>query len=374
MHNSIDQILYRSISQSFYQRHAGLFLFLFLLLFGIHPSFADALRFHYALAHSILTDGLFCLVALLVWLLYVFKTVHFIYQLLKKESYDFIFLMNELPGAKRFKHLLRVNSILLLPAAMYSLLLIVVGIREHLPGGPIATVLVVIALDLLAAFCSLILLKKAKGIQQIKRRRSSFRLFNNLFGFLLRFVFNRQFVSLLIVKLLSFTALYFFSGIDSTVFEDRMLWLLLITSLIGHSVLVYRNFHFMETELSIYRTLPLTSTTILASLFALYWVLLIPECWALRGIVLIQHQAIDYLWMILSGPSLLLLLHALLYSRDMTMGEYLQLLFGVWIVCIFFSLSANHWLLPLICISAAIVIFRTSWRGYEKDAGPSPTA
>jgi hypothetical protein len=368
MQNPVDRILYRTISQSFYRQHAGVFLFLFFLLFGIHPSFGDALRFHYALAHSIITDSLFFLVALFVWLLYTFKTVHFVYQLLKKESHDFIFLMNALPVSTRINHLLRVNGMLLMPAALYALLLVVVGIREKSTGGAMAAVLITGVLIVLATLGSLALLTKAKGIQQVSQRKPGPRLFINLFGFVLRFVFNRQFVALLIVKSLSFAALYFFSEIDSNVFEDRMLWLLLITSLIGHSVLVYRNFHFMEQELSIYRNLPLKSTVVLASLFAVYCVLLIPEAWALRGAIVIQHRAVDYIWMILTGPAMLLLLHALLYTRDMNIGEYLQLLFGVWIVCIFFSLSANHWILPLVCITAAVVIFRISWREYEKNA------
>jgi hypothetical protein len=71
--------------------------------------------------------------------------------------------------------------------------------------------------------------------------------------------------------------------------------------------------------------------------------------------------------MLITGPGLLLLLHSLLYTEDMNMEEFLKLLFGVWIVLVLFSLSQNHWLIPLISILFGSIIFLMSYRNYEKN-------
>ena len=68
----------------------------------------------------------------------------------------------------------------------------------------------------------------------------------------------------------------------------------------------------------------------------------------------------------LTGPPLLLLIHSLLYSEDNKMEEFLALLFGIWVVFIFFSLSDNRWLMPLIAAVFSFIIFYLSYYRYEK--------
>jgi hypothetical protein len=161
--------------------------------------------------------------------------------------------------------------------------------------------------------------------------------------------------------------LYFFVRTEASVFEERMLWMLYLTSLIGHSVIVYKNFHFMEGDLSFYRNLPFSGFSTLLSLLSVYIILLLPEVWALRALIINQNNAAEYVWMVLTGPSLLLLLHSLLYTEDMGMEEFLKLLFGVWVVFVFFSLSRNHWILPTICFVFSPIIFLMSYYKYEKN-------
>lgn len=147
-----------------------------------------------------------------------------------------------------------------------------------------------------------------------------------------------------------------------------MLWLLYITILIGHSIIVYKNFHFIEAELNFYRNLPVRNLVTLLSLLGVYTIILLPEAWALRGVIINHGNAKDFIWMILTGPSLLLLLHCLLYTEDMKMEEFLKLLFGIWIVFVFFSLSRSHWLIPAIAITFSTIVFLMSYYKYEKNS------
>ena len=365
--NTINKILNHSIAGPFYRQHAGAFLFLFFILFGIQPSFNDALKTHYAFITGILTSINFFFIVLLCWILYVVKTILFFRSCLQKESYDFLYHLNALNAVKRFLLLLRLNSKLLAPVSFYGLFILGVAIKDDLLLSGSTVALLIIILHLATTLIGYIFLQKAKALQQVVKKNELFPMPKTLFGFVLKFIFQRQFIPLLILKLISFSCLYFFVRTEPSVFEVRMLWQLYITSLIGHSMIVYKNFHFMEAELSFYRNMPVRGALTLLSLLGVYTIILLPEAWALRGLIINHGNASDYAWMILTGPSLLLLLHSLLYTEDMGMEEFLKLLFGVWIVMVSFSLSKNHWILPVICFVFATIIFFISYDKYEKN-------
>lgn len=367
--NPISNILFRSITQPFYRQNAGLFLFLFFLLFGTQPSLYHILTFHYALIKSVLNLDSFFFLTLAVWALYAFKVIFFITGCLKKESYDFIFGMNEVDAVKKIWYLFRMMVLLLAPALLYGMVVITIAVKEKLWTGASVVLLSMIVLLFLTIYIIYLIWEKSKGLQELSKSKITLPVIIpvSLFRFCLRFIFQRQFLALLITKLLSFSIIYFFTRIESQLFENRMLWFIFITALIGHSFIIYRVFHFIEQDLGLYRNMPVKTTLLLLTLFLLYCILLLPEAWALLGVAINQHNWQDYGWMLLTGPSLLLLINSLLYTEDMKMEEFLKLLFGIWIVFILFSLSKNHWLIPLICILFGAIIFLMSYRRYEKD-------
>jgi hypothetical protein len=366
--NIIGIILQRSIAAPFYRRHAGFFLFVFFLLFGLQPNFKQTLEFHYVIINGISGSSRFFLIASAIWLAYVLKTIHFFNGCIKNDAYNFLQHLNAVSAGKRFFQLLLLQLQLLAPVLCYGLAAVVIGVINHHIAGGLAVAFFLTGLCVFTTAAANFILKKTKAdILNIVLPSLPFHFPNNLFSFLLRFIFNEQFIVLLVLKLATFSCLYFFAKTDAQVFEDRMLWLLYLTSLIAHSILIYRNQHFMETKMSFYRNLPVRPLTTLLSLLGVYIIVLIPELWALKGVAIQQHAVMEYIWMILTGPSLLLLLHCLLYTEDMKMEGFLQLLFGVWIVTIFFSLSSNRWVLPLICLGMAVIVFLTSYYRYEKN-------
>jgi hypothetical protein len=365
----IVQVINRSVVQPFYRQHAGLFLFLFFLMFGIQPTAQEAFRTHYYLMHLILTSGNFFLLAIIIWLIYTIKILLFSRNCLQKEAYDFIYQLNALPAQSRFLILLRSAILLMAPVTCYGLATIYVAIREQLVLAEIFVLLAIVLLHLFLILNTMQLLNGGKAIQEVKKTSPLFPLPKAFFGFVLRGIFRNQWVTVLIIKLLSFFSLYLFTNIDSPLFENRVLWLIFLTSLIGHSFLIFRNFNFIETELQFFRNMPQAQVTTFFSLFFIYTILLLPEMWALRGVSMVQDQSWEYLWLVLTGPTFLLLLHVLLYSESMKIEEYLKLLFGVWIVFFFLSFSSWHWLLPLICTLFSAAIFFTSYYQYEKKVG-----
>ncbi len=364
--NSTTNILQRSIVAPYYRRNSGFFLFIFFLLFGLYPNFKQTMELHYVFINGISSSLDFFFIAFLVWLLYSFKTIHFFNGCVKNKGYNFLQHLNAVSTCKRFFQLLFVELLLLAPVVCYGLAVIIIAFINHHFAGGVAVLCTLLFLCTFTTVIAFFLLQKTKGAA-FKIASPSFHLPGNLFSFLLKYIFNEQIVVLLVLKLITFSCLYFFAKTDAQVFEDRMLWLLYLTSLVGHSIIIYRNQHFMETNMSFYRNLPVKPMATLLSLLGVYIIVLLPEIWALKGVAIEQHAVMNYVWMILTGPAMLLLLHCLLYTEDMKMEGFLQLLFGVWIVMMFFSLSSNRWLLPLICLGMALFIFFTNYYRYEKN-------
>ncbi len=363
--NVIDQLLRRSITEPFFKQHAGLFLFSFFILFGIQPSAVDVLQFHYSLILSILDSVSFFLIALGVWVMYTIKMNLFVRASLKKEAFDFIYLLNGVEEGLHLRALIRMIVMMMFPVLVYGFVLVIVGTGHHLWLAVLAVIVAMLLLIGLSVFNIRKMIRNGKANQLMQKNRwGSLR--PGLFSFLLQFVFRKQFITLLILKTVSFTALYFFAKTDSQVFEGRMLWLLFITVLTGHGIIIYRNFQFMENELFFYRNLPVRRMHTLLSLWGIYCLLLIPEFWALKGIIIIQHDPEQFGWLLVTGPAVLLLIHSLLYSDDLKMEDFLALLFGIWVVFIFFSLSTMKWLMPLIAGTIGTVVFCLSYYRFEK--------
>lgn len=365
--HTIARILNRSVASPYYRQHAGLFLFLFFILFGTQPSFVDAVQFHYAIIKSILSSGTFFIIAVGVWLVYGLKTVHFFYTTIHKDAYLFLQQLKAIRVKRRIVYLFHLQTLLFAPVWVYGLIVLFIAFKEQLYINGLLVLLAIATISLLCTWLFYYILNKS-SLSFLQGKNIFKPLPQNLFSFLLRFIFGEQLVALFIVKLISFFCLYSIAKLETGLYEDRILWLVYITALIGHCIIIYKNHHFIETRLSFYRNMPVKPVTILLSLAAVYVILLLPEIWALKGVAIYQHQLQDYMWMVLTGPSLLLLLHCLLYTDDMKMDNFIQLILGIWIVTIFFSLSANRWMLPIIFLVMAAIVFYTSYYNYEKKA------
>jgi len=343
-----------------------MFLFAFFILFGIQPSAWHIVQFHYAVIASILNLSLFYIIALTVWGLYLIKYVLFIRSAFRKEAYDFLYQLLSLEKKSIYWLMLQLNMVLMAPVIVYGLLILVAGMNEGRIVAGAAVLASVGTLILIGTGYSIYLLNKALGNQAAIRSRWQYVFRPGIFTIILRFVFTAQFASLAILKILSFFSLYFLSRSDPGLFEDRMLWLVYITVLVGHGSIIYKNFQFTEGSLRFLRNMPLKPANILVSFIGVYAVLLIPEFWALKGVWLTQQALQEYLWMLLTGPAVLILMHCLQYGEDMKMEELIKLFFGIWVVFIFFSLSSNRWIIPVIGYGASVIIFKISYYSYEK--------
>ncbi len=365
--NSISSILYRAIVAPFYKQIAGAVYFLFFVLLGIQPGFKQALQTHYYIIRSI-ADNLAALgIFVVLCLLYSLKCISFYASRVAKNEYLFLQVINSIPFSKRIPGFAFISVLLLSPVLLYTSGIVVVCIWSQQWPNAITPVL----------FAILLLVLTMLSFDRLNRNPALFKEISlprlvalpaRLWPFMLRYIFHEQFLALVILKLVSFCCLYFFVITDARVFEGRMLWLIYTLVLAGHCVIIYKTFYFLEHKLSFYRTLPLYLPRILAAFLLCYLVLLLPEFWALRALALQHHQVYEYICMLLAGPAILSLLHVLLYTDDFKIDGYLSLVFLVWILFFFLSFAENKWLLPVIALTGAGIVFYTSFRNFEKRA------
>ncbi len=366
MNTSIIRLLHRSVISPYYKQYAGFFLFLFFVLFGTQRSFEDAVLFHSAIMNTILTSKMFFAIAMTFWLLYSLKVLHFIYSTVNKTQYLFLQVLHSLSYTKRFSYIFYQQAILLLPVTIYFLFVIVFGLYHQHYISVAGIILIGLLLWLLSAVIAVQLLKTAGNNHTVGITQKVIRIFpNNLIGFILKFCTQHIFSSLATIKLISFFCLYGLARLDNEVYEQRILWMIYISVLVGHGVIVYKIHEFTETGLTILRNMAYPIIKIILSLLAVYTILLIPEIWALKSIATHQNQIVDYSWLIIFGPCFLLLLHSLLYTDQQKLEHYFSLLFGIWIVFVFFSLSPNRWLMTGFAVLLALICFYTSYYKYQ---------
>jgi hypothetical protein len=127
----------KTLVRSFYLQHAGFFLFLFIVFFGIvAPS--QQLAYHYALIRGILEAPVFLALVAFTWLLYAGKVVQFVFRVLDSREGLFVCRLRSLPPVRCLRLLLRIQHRLFLPVSGYAL--IIVGVAIHRGAWVIASV------------------------------------------------------------------------------------------------------------------------------------------------------------------------------------------------------------------------------------------
>ncbi|GAB3429221.1 hypothetical protein GCM10027516_36330 [Niabella aquatica] len=338
-----------------------------LVFFGIQPNFKTAVATHYYIMVSIISNPLALTGYAFIFTLYFLRCYFFIRTTLSQEAFSFNKILNRLSPAERFPFLLPVATALLLPVLLYSICIVAVAItsRHYFYAGA----------GCLALFVSIggLTLLFSKGLSYASghsflNQWLKIKITPGLVQQLGSFLLQKQIKVIFFLKAICFVLLYFLVIKTNSLFDRRMLWLVYTLGITSHYIIIYKCFYFLENELSFYRVLPLKITRIMASLFAVYCMLYLPEMWALRAMGLIHHDWSAYILMILLAPALMVLLHALLYMDELNLNDYLPMAFGCWLVCFFAGFTNIQWLLLAIIILLSILVFVRFFRKFEKKA------
>jgi ABC-type multidrug transport system fused ATPase/permease subunit len=366
------KILFKTIVKPFYKENAGVFIFLFTMMFyivGVVDG-AGLFAYHYSLIIGMLSSYTFLLLVFVVWLLYAAKCTAFVSATLYKPEYAFLDIYNRLSKVKRFRLFLATEAWLLLPVLLYALLIVIAGCYNHLFLPILFVIVYILLLCITAAAWFAYLLNNTNKNQSVAWRKLKVLPQLSLlpyFVILIRFVANKQKNLWLGIKLFTCGVLYLIARNNTPADLDTSTAFLFFNfGILANGVLVYRIRAFEETYLNFYRGLPVSLVKRFLQYSRTYLVLFIPECITTAALTPKHLRYADALNFMLCGFSLLVLMNSITFLHDFKMKDYLKILLLLFFVLFAFMVTIGFTFLYMLFFILAIAFFA---RGYYKFEG-----
>jgi hypothetical protein len=363
-------ILVKSFVKPFYRQHAGLFVFIFIALFGAVGMVdgAGLLAFHISLAQSMLNNFSILILVLFIWLLYAKKTEQFTVNILRRKDFSFLQLLSRMESKKLFGLLAWINFLLFLPIVFYMTVIFCVSIYTNALKFSLLP-LIFLALLILSCAAWNFFQIQHPGDSTGRRKRMKISKSGEMpyWSLLIRYVINDKKILFTGIKIYSCVVLYLMV-INQTLVEYDLSMILLFFSLgiLGHGLLIYQIRNLEETRLSFYRTVPRSLMNRFLQYALVYVVLLIPEFITLSLLTPKYLFYKDAIMFILLGYGLLLFLNSLLFIRFFRIKDYLKIMLSIFLIIYFCILTAS---LPLFCaflLVSSVAIFQTRYYLFER--------
>jgi len=333
-------VINKTLVRSFYLQHAGFFLFLFIVFFGIVvPS--QQVAYHYALIRGILEAPGFLLLVAIAWLLYAGKVVQFVFRVLDSPEGLFLCRMRCLAPATCYRLLLWVQHRMFLPVSGYAVIIAGVAIRRGAWAEAMAVLLFVAGICGVSAILYYRRLRYPGMVSEWGSRRltgARGHRYVPYWSILLRFLATRNGWLLVGVKVFSCGLLYLLLRLQTPEDYDlRAVYFTWCMALFGHSILLLRCQRLEVGGLLFYRALPVSLAGRLGQYGLFCLLLLLPEMLVLGWMTPNPIRIIDVLELVVTGYSLLLLVNGCLLVIPLRVSDFLKLwlvLLGIWYGCV----------------------------------------
>jgi len=329
--------LNKTLIRSFYLQHAGFFLFLFIVFFGIvAPS--QQLAYHYALIRGMLEAPVFLILVAFAWLLYAVKVSQFVFRVIDSPEGLFLCHLRRFEPGQCYLVLLRVQHVLFLPVSGYALAVVGVALYR---GAWVVAVIVVSYLGLICGVAAMLYYRRLgypgvfrERARSVSRRRPHVR----YWGILVRFLIQDNRWFLVGIKLFSCGLLYLLLRQQTPEDYDlRAVYFTYCVALFGHGILLFRCRRLESGRMMWYRALPVALWKRLGQ-YVLFWLLLLaPEMLILGWMTPNPIRFIDALELGITGNSLLILVSCCQMVIPLRVSDFLKLwlvLFGIWYGCV----------------------------------------
>ncbi|MBA3648122.1 MAG: hypothetical protein H0W62_06160 [Chitinophagales bacterium] len=362
----VSKVLNRVIVAQFYQRNAGLFLFLFILLFGVVHG-EEVLYYHLTLIYAMLDSNLFMAVIFIVWLLYGLKCAQFTTKSLSEPENSFINVIACLSKREQLLALINLQWLLFLPVLIYTLFIISVGIYTKCFGQ----VLLVIAYNFLLCGLSAVFYRYKiqhpdSGKSLIRFPFLTIKIPKNYPAFFITYLLNELKIIFIVTKFFSATVLIaFLNGFFINVNDSRIPFLGFLLGIIAHCMLVFEFRKFEETRLNFSRNLPISRGKRFLSMAMVYTVVLLPEIIILITSIPTIISAINFILLAVFGISTLLFLHCLLYWPIRDTEVFLKYVFGTFSILFFLILYKAYVAIISMLLLISLLIFFLRYYRYE---------
>lgn len=360
----LTNILVKVFARGFYQVHAPILLFLFFIMVGCVPGNMQ-LTYHKSLMLAMCSSPLMLGLVLGGWLVYVFKSWHYVTGQLFAADKQFLFYSSTSINRKaQLKSWYYTQAAILAPITIYAVLAIGVGISNHYYLFP-AVILIFFAVLIYcsAAIYTATLNRLVDGSNQTLLLKMSGKWRKPYFSLYIYHVFDKLKVQYFITKGLSWviiTALFYLFADVRT--DMRVAGIAILSVITAHVVLIFEERRFEETRLSFSRNLPYSRLQLFVNFIGVYFFLLLPECvWLFT-----RFNPLMAMELLLFGLSTAMLLHSLLYWFGIDMDRYLQWILGLFMLLFWIIMFRLLWLLIPLNLAVAYLIF---YANYYKAKG-----
>jgi hypothetical protein len=347
-------MIWKCFVQPYYRQNAGLFGFMFFMLFLAvgRANEAGLLEYHYSLIRGMLTVPAFLITVMLAWLLYAWKCAQYVRATLGRPEFSFLQVLSRTGGVRRYWLFLGVQTLLFMPVLAYVAIMLAVGYHEHWYAHSAVVLAFNIAVCLGGAYVYRYFFSHPDLPAWTGRLIPVGR---SYFSLLAGYVLSTRKLLFFVTKVYSCGVLYFTLVRPGD--EDRRMGLLFYgTGLLGHGVLIHLVREMEESRLIFYRGMPVSIYRRLGQYALFCLVLLLPEVITIAFGVGALGVPTAFFLLIFSYSVVFLLNSLRLYTFDRKI-DLLKVLFGLFLLLFLGVLSGMLVWLTLGFLGMAVGIF-----------------
>lgn len=362
----IYHLIQRTLIFPFYQQHAGLFFFVFYVMFGLVES-SQLLNYHQSLIYGMLSSTLFLLIVLVIWLFYFLKCFIFVRQKCEAPQYHFIYEFAKLSKGKTFLFFALLYLFIFMPVLVYTVAILIVAMKS---GFFLPAIII-----LLFQGSSLLLCSWASSEQIHKRHlpnRFSIPTYNvplnrSLALFYISHLSKNQKVGILLSKFFSILSIYIVLQAMDTHEDIRIPAIVLLFGLVAHAFLIFDMKRFEDERLTWMRALPYSTLSLYLNYLLIFTLILIPEMLLLASSIGNKITLLNWVELYAFGIGFLAFIYIRLFKFIENTDLYMQFMLWVFLGT-FFLIVCN--LVPFLIFLSGIgsfFIFRKRYYCYESQ-------
>lgn len=358
--SAIQNALVKTVVIPFYRSHAGLLLFVFLIMFGTVES-NQLGNYHRALIEGMFEAPVFLMVVMLVWLLYSTKILIYVISLLRTPDYRFFTDLTLLPRTVSFFNLVLTVITCFLPVLAYSVFIYLIG---FLKGYYVLSILILIFQCALCVFNTYAILVVTGTQHRFTWKIPGLRIPNvaGRIGFYVSYFLTEEKIALLISKTFSLALLYIVR--EATVAGDdfRILGLTWVFVLLSHTFLLPKVRIFEDRYLIWIKALPFKTLHTCLMYILFYAGLMLPEL--VFSISMMGNMG-ELLWLVLLSAGVLFFIHVYLLKPQRDPEKFSTFLFWLFMTSFFAILSKLIIPFSIVLIVAACIRLVQRYYRYE---------
>ncbi len=358
-------ILQKVLVNHFYKVNAGFFLFAFFVLFGLPY---QPLSFHLSIINGIVQSQVFLGVVMLFWLLYIFKNIDYVSHQINEPRQTFLFCLNSLPGKSILLHFVFVQAMVFLPVLFYALAIMALAASKSLHLVILEVFIFCVLAIFLPARYYVFAVQQKKLFKRFDVPRLTFlNVAKPIFTIPLFYLWHNRKQMLLITKTFSLGILHLFISIyEPDHYDVRPLLLCILLVAGAHSAIIFEIRGFEEEYLAFSKNLPLNNVRRFVGLLLMFGLIMLPEgLFLLKGYGLHFNLA-DYPLLLLMMVVLPVVFYTTLLLEDISMDQFIRMVFGTMAVLFFVLLYDPGIVLPLALLILCFALFVSYFFRVEK--------